>query len=79
MPPAWVDALLLVFGLALFATNLFHKWAHSERVPRPIAWLQACRLILNPAHHAVHHQPPHQKAFGVTNGWANILLNRVLR
>lgn len=77
--PAWASAAVLTFALALFATNLFHKWAHAESVPRAIAWLQACRLILHPAHHAAHHQPPHQKAFGVTNGWANILLNRVLR
>lgn len=77
--PPWAAAAVLVFALALFATNLFHKWAHAESVPRVIGWLQAARLILHPGHHAVHHRPPHQKAFGVTNGWANILLNRVLR
>lgn len=76
---AGVDAFLLAFALALFLTNHFHKWAHQERVPAWIAALQRARLILRPEAHAVHHRPPHRGAYGVTNGWANVLLDRVLR
>jgi len=72
------DAGLIAFALALFATNLFHKWAHSSRVPRPVDWLQRCHLILNPARHAVHHAPPNRTAFCVTNGWMNGILDRIL-
>jgi ubiquitin-conjugating enzyme E2 variant len=75
----YVDAGLVAFALALFATNVFHKWAHSDRVPRPIAWLQRRHLILNPARHAVHHAPPHKTAYCVTNGWMNPLMDRILR
>lgn len=78
-PPPAAQTLFLSFAVALFATNLFHRWAHEARVPRWIAWLQGCRLILHPADHAVHHRPPHRGAYGVTHGWANFLLNRVLR
>jgi plasmanylethanolamine desaturase len=72
------DAVVIAFALALFGTNLFHKWAHSERVPRLVAWLQKCRLILNPALHAIHHTPPNRTAYCVTSGWMNALLDRIL-
>jgi len=74
-----VDAGLMAFALALFGTNLFHKWAHSEQVPRVVAWLQKTHLILNPARHAVHHAPPNKTAYCVTNGWMNAVLDRILR
>ena len=73
-----LDAGLIAFALALFATNLFHKWAHSPQVPRAVGWLQRCHLILNPARHAVHHAPPNKGAYCVTNGWMNALLDRIL-
>jgi len=73
-----VDAGLMAFALALFGTNLFHKWAHSEQVPRVVAWLQKTHLILNPARHAVHHAPPNKTAYCVTNGWMNAILDRIL-
>ena len=72
------DAGLIAFALALFGTNLFHKWAHSEKVPRVVGWLQRWHLILNPARHQVHHTPPNTSAFCVTNGWMNVLLDRIL-
>jgi ubiquitin-conjugating enzyme E2 variant len=72
------DAGLSSFALALFGTNLFHKWAHSERVPRLVTWLQKCRLILHPARHALHHAPPNKTAYCVTSGWMNAVLDRIL-
>ena len=73
-----LDAGLVAFALALFGTNLFHKWAHSERVPRVVGWLQRCHLILNPARHRVHHTPPNKTAYCVTSGWMNAVLDRIL-
>ncbi len=73
------DAGVIAFALALFGTNLFHKWAHSARVPRVVGWLQKAHVILNPARHAVHHAPPNKGAYCVTNGWMNALLDRILR
>jgi hypothetical protein len=78
-PPAAANAGVLAFAFALFATNFFHKWAHSATVPGWVACLQRCRLILRPEAHAVHHRPGNQGAYGVTNGWMNALLDRVLR
>ena len=72
------DAGLLAFAIALFATNLFHKWAHSAEVPMGVRWLQRGHLILNPARHAAHHAPPNRGAYCVTNGWMNALLDRIL-
>jgi ubiquitin-conjugating enzyme E2 variant len=72
------DAGLIAFASALFATNLFHKWAHSPKVPRAVRWLQKCHVILNPARHAVHHAPPNKGAYCVTSGWMNALLDRIL-
>src|SRR5262249_50219824 len=75
-PP--VDAAVRALALALFATNLFHKWAHSESVPAWVAALQRWNLILNPARHHVHHTPPNKGAWCVTNGWMNVLMDRIL-
>lgn len=74
----FLDAALVTFALALFGTNLFHKWAHSAAVPRWVGLLQRCHLILNPARHNVHHTPPNKSAYCVTNGWMNALLDRIL-
>ncbi|RPH41424.1 MAG: hypothetical protein EHM91_10170 [Planctomycetota bacterium] len=73
-----VDAAVVAFALALFATNLFHKWAHSATVPGWVAVLQRRHLILNPARHNVHHTPPNKSGYCVTNGWMNVLLDRIL-
>ena len=74
----YFDAVLIAFALALFGTNLFHKWAHADEVPGPVAWLQRARLILHPSRHAVHHTPPNRTAYCVTSGWMNVLLDRIL-
>jgi uncharacterized membrane protein YoaK (UPF0700 family) len=73
-----VDAAVVAFALALFATNLIHKWAHSATVPEWVAALQRWNLILNPARHNLHHTPPNRSGYCVTNGWMNVLLDRIL-
>jgi len=66
----------LAATLAAVATNLFHAWAHTERPPRLVRGLQAAGLILTPARHARHHRGPHDRAYCVTSGWLNPLLDR---
>jgi ubiquitin-conjugating enzyme E2 variant len=70
---------LLSFALAgiaaAFATNLLHRWAHAERAPRAVRWLQRRRLVLPPDEHARHHRGAHDRAFCVTTGWMNPLLD----
>ena len=67
-----------VIGLAVgsFGTNLFHKWAHAPVPPRLVRWAQRRHLILRPERHARHHAD-HLRAFCVTSGWLNPLLDAV--
>ena len=59
----FVLGLALFSMLGIFATNQFHKWAHADTVPKPVAWLQRRRLILPPEHHAIHHGKPHDEYY----------------
>lgn len=80
----------LSLSLASVATNLFHGWAHAESPPRLSRWLQRLGLILTPDGHALHHnvrvtEPAqsaaelggHDRAYCVTSGWLNPLLDRI--
>lgn len=67
---------VLSFVTALFATNLFHAWAHAPAAPRLIRWLQRRRWILSPERHAAHHSGANDRAFCVTSGWLNAALDR---
>jgi ubiquitin-conjugating enzyme E2 variant len=74
-PSAFADAWITSLACALWLTNQLHKWAHVARVPRPIAWLQAAGLVLPPGHHARHHAASDGRAFCVTTGWLNPLMD----
>jgi len=65
----WLAAAWWVFG-----TNQFHAWAHVEKIPKPIQWLQATGIILRPKHHDVHHVPPHERNYCITSGAMNPVL-----
>ena len=75
--PLALDSFLVFLALSMLATNVFHKWAHTENLPRWITVLQRCWLILPPQHHALHHRGAHTEAYCVTNGWANRLAESV--
>jgi ubiquitin-conjugating enzyme E2 variant len=68
---AWITGLCC----SLMLTNQFHKWAHLPRVPRVVARLQNLGLILSPREHSRHHSGAHNRAFCVTTGWLNPLLD----
>lgn len=74
----FIDIGLFSFGLFLsvwvFATNQFHKWAHSEEVPLYVSILQKMGIILSRAEHERHHVYPHVSNYCITSG----LLNRPL-
>jgi plasmanylethanolamine desaturase len=80
LPAGWSGtALTLAFLLALclgvFATNQFHKWAHEDAPGPVVAWLQRHHLVLNPAHHEVHHTAPFSGHYCITTGWLNAPLD----
>ncbi len=72
---AW--AALLAFCLSVAVSNQLHRWAHAEAPPRPVRWLQRCRMALPPRVHDRHHNGLHDRAFCVTTGWCNALLDRL--
>jgi ubiquitin-conjugating enzyme E2 variant len=76
-PSVFVDAWITTLACALTLTNQFHKWAHLPHVPRIVARLQALGLILGPAEHARHHRGNHSRAYCVTTGWLNPLLDGI--
>jgi len=47
------------------------------RPPAPVRALQRARLVLPPEHHALHHRESHDRAFCVTSGWLNPLLDGI--
>jgi len=68
---------LLSSGLFLSVTSQIHKWAHAQRVPRLVGWLQRRGIILSKKAHDVHHRAPYDKAYCITSGWLNPLLRRL--
>ena len=68
-------SVLIFFSVAALLTNQFHKWAHASKLPPPVRWLQEHHFILSPALHARHHRGDHTRAFCVTTGWMNALLD----
>jgi hypothetical protein len=72
----YVEAALLAFVLAVFATNQFHKWSHASRVPALVGWLQRNRFILSPEHHQRHHRGGFSRSYCITSGWLNTLLDQ---
>lgn len=84
LPTADGASSMLVFGhglglgltAALFLTNQIHGWAHQKAPARPIRRLQSLGLILSPERHAPHHRH-HDRAYCVTSGWLNPLLDRM--
>jgi ubiquitin-conjugating enzyme E2 variant len=79
------DSGLLAFSVVCFAltaaatvaTNQFHKWAHQESPSAFARWLQRKRLVLEPAHHKLHHTQPFNMNYCITNGWLNPVLNKL--
>jgi ubiquitin-conjugating enzyme E2 variant len=75
------DAALIGLGLglsaAVFLTNQFHCWAHTPSPPSLVRYLQRWGWILTSERHALHHRGDHDRAYCVTSGWLNPLLDRV--
>jgi plasmanylethanolamine desaturase len=64
-----------LFGLTFcglgMLTNQIHQWAHLDRVPVPVRWLQRFRLVLRHEDHAHHHERPYDVQYCITTGWCN--------
>lgn len=74
---ATTAGILLIACVAAVATNLFHRWAHLDRIPGLIRWLQSVRLVLPPEEHERHHSGARDRAYCITTGWMNPLLEKI--
>jgi ubiquitin-conjugating enzyme E2 variant len=72
----FVDGAALALGAAVLLTSQIHRWAHMERPPRAVAWLQRRRLILAADRHRAHHAAPFDRHYCITTGWLNPMLDR---
>lgn len=68
---------LVAMATLLVLTNSLHRLAHAPRVPPAIARLQGAGLLLSPERHARHHAGGHDRAYCITLGWLNPLLDRI--
>ena len=59
------------FGACALPTNQVHQWAHRERPPFAVGWLQRCGLLLSREQHQLHHAAPFAMNYCITNGWCN--------
>ena len=69
-----LHGVVLATALSVALTNQFHRFAHADRVPRSVAWLQRKGLILSADGHARHHRGG-TRAYCVTSGWCNPTLD----
>lgn len=79
----WCSMACILFwtSLAVASTNQIHVWAHRP-VDSSLGWmirlLQRWRIILEPHHHKQHHKT-HVVAYGITNGWSDVVLEPIFK
>lgn len=70
---------LYLFCALAAVSNEMHCWTH--RSPEENGWfinlLHRCRILQTPAHHAVHHTDPKNRAYCVLTNYVNPLLDRM--
>jgi len=72
-----INAFVLALASGAVATNLLHRWAHDPSPPLVARLLQRTGIVLTPARHATHHQPPYAAGYCVTSGWMNPVCERL--
>ena len=70
-----LHAFALTFIAYGAAANQLHYWAHLDAPPGAVRWLQRRGAILSPARHARHHRAPWTRAYCISTGWLNPLLD----
>jgi plasmanylethanolamine desaturase len=67
----WGSVAIASMIFFVMMTNQIHKWAHFDKPPVVVGWLQKLHLILPPEHHQIHHTPPFNSYYSITTGWLN--------
>lgn len=67
----FIGQFLVCATLFTAFTSQIHKWAHQDSPSKVVRFLQRTRIILDPAHHSVHHTAPYNRNYCITVGWLN--------
>lgn len=70
------SAFLCSFAFYGATANQLHLWAHDPNAPRLVRRAQRLGLVLSPERHARHHRAPHTRAYCISTGWLDPLLDR---
>ncbi len=73
----FLHALALLTLIGILLTNQIHKWAHSDKVPRAVVFLQECGVILSPKQHRLHHTRPYVSTYCITSGCLNSFFEKI--
>lgn len=76
-PALALGMFMVFFTLAIALTNQTHKWAHMEAPPPLVVVMQRWNVILPPGVHRIHHTPPFDRYYCITNGWMNPVLEKL--
>ncbi len=71
--------IVFLFSLVSFVsiTNQIHKFAHSFQAPVFFNWISRFGIVLSKTHHENHHSGDQTKAYCITIGLWNPLLDRI--
>jgi ubiquitin-conjugating enzyme E2 variant len=69
---------IVALAIAVLATNIFHRWAHTAAPPLLVRALQKTSAVLSPEEHRQHHALL-DRAYCVTSGWTNPILDAAIR
>lgn len=69
---------VVALAVAILATNVFHRWAHTADPPAFVRVLQKMHAVLSPKKHSQHHALL-DRAYCVTSGWTNPILDAAIR
>ncbi len=75
----WQVPFLVALGVLAVFTQVPHYFAHHPPKRGPIRWIQLAGIIITPEHHAGHHRDEFGQSFCVFTGWADVVLNPIVR
>lgn len=73
------SSFVIAMGAFAVLAQIPHYYAHVPNPPRVVKLLQRIGLMISPEHHAAHHCGKFDRNFCIFTGWADYLLNPVVR
>jgi hypothetical protein len=73
------SSFLIAAGAFAVLAQIPHYYAHLANPPPAARLLQRMGLMITPEHHAAHHSGKFDRNFCIFTGWADYLLNPIVR